>query len=236
MTDTREWVITKEVDTISAFGVDSGASCYNKQITDKEDADFDEVYHELWGVLFQPSPPVQVLVDQQMKELQLQPMQYHALHIRAQYLKNEAGTPGLVKNATNCALSSFGSPSLPLYVATDSIEAMSKAVKYASNYTNKVVARFSEKAPLHMDRGANFLGHFGKDVRDRPEAYYDTFVDLYLLSQARCITSGRGGYGRWASLLSANSSCSMSYFRNRNYYFPLPQCIQPQAIVVAAAT
>jgi hypothetical protein len=84
VTDTREWVITKPfkssqpvVDTMSAFGIDSGASWYNKQITDKEDADFDEVYHELWGVLFQPSPPVQALIDQQMKELQLQPMQYH---------------------------------------------------------------------------------------------------------------------------------------------------------------
>jgi hypothetical protein len=238
LSDAREWVIQKVfnssevmVDTMSAFGSDSGASWYNKQITDKEEADFDSVHHELWDVLFQPSPPVQALIDRQMEELKLEPMQYHALHIRAQYLSNEAGTPGLVENATNCAISSFGSPTLPLYVATDSKEATRKAIAYASNYTRQAVARFSDTAPLHMDRGADFM-RYAKDLRDQPELYYDIFVDVYILSQARCITYGRGGYGRWASLLSSNSSCSMRYFqtRNRDYYFPMPQCSQPEAL------
>ena len=66
------------------------------------------------------------------------------------------------------------------------------------------------------------------DVTDSPAFYYDIFVDLYLLNLSSCLVYGRGGYGQWANLLSANSSCSVSYFRNRKYFFDLKQRPEPK--------
>jgi hypothetical protein len=36
---------------------------------------------------------------------------------------------------------------------------------------------------------------------------------LYLLANSRCVTHGIGGYGKWGSLLSYNSSCSKRHHR-----------------------
>ena len=47
---------------------------------------------------------------------------------------------------------------------------------------------------LHIDRGNNFLNHKRPDQWNRydPHRYYGSFVDLYILSQAKCLVSGLG--------------------------------------------
>jgi hypothetical protein len=213
------------VDTIEMFGEDSGAHWYDAG-RQAQEADFATVYHEMWNLLFEPSPPVNALIDEQMNELQLQPMQYDALHMRMVFFVSEVDTPGLIENATNCLLNSFGSPPIPLYVASDNVDAKLKATQYASTLTtNPVVARFSNQTTMHLDRGSDF-SEDGLAMPLVAEPYYETFVDLYILSRARCVVYGRGSYGRWANLLSANSSCSMSYFVDRAYNFP-PICHEP---------
>jgi hypothetical protein len=210
------------VDTIDAFGSDSGAWWYDAGRKAQE-ADFATVYHEMWNLLLEPSPPVGALIVEQMNELQLQPMQYDALHLRMVFLRNEVHTSGLIENAMNCLLYSFGSPSIPLYVAADNAEAKIKATQYASTVTaTPAVAHFSNQTTMHLDRGSNFRKN-GPDMPHVVEPYYETFVDLYILSRARCIVYGRGSYGRWANLLSANTSCSVRYFVHRAYKFP-PSC------------
>lgn len=65
-----------------------------------------------------------------------------------------------------------------------------------------------EVALLHLDRGSNFVGPKIKgSTRYEAQEYFDTFVDLYLLSKSRCIVFGIGNYGRWANLLSDNIWC-----------------------------
>ena len=44
-----------------------------------------------------------------------------------------------------------------------------------------------------------------------------TFVDLYLAGNGNCVTYGRGGFGRFASLLSFNVSCNVKHVKN---FFP----------------
>jgi hypothetical protein len=214
------------------MGKSLGADWYNEQL-DLMEPTFEQVYHPLWAAVFQPSPPVQVIIDETLDKLNLMPSLYHALHIRSQYLTNETETPGLVKNATNCALFSYNdSTFMPLYIATDSTMATQHAMQYAISLNrSRVVARSSTKEPLHLDRGRDgFLAKIPNepDLLDNPASYYETFVDLYLLSQAQCITFGRGRFGRWANLISANSSCSVSYFSHtvHQYTFP-PSCYLP---------
>jgi hypothetical protein len=205
-----------------------GATWYNEKLESTEPT-FEQVYHQLWAAVFQPSPPVQQIIDETLDQLNLVPNNYHALHIRSLYLSNETGNPGLVENATNCALYSYNdSNSTALYIATDSNTATRHALQYAHSKTRSlVVARPSTKEPLHLDRGRDgFLAGTPRepDLLD-PAAYYETFVDLYILSQARCITFGRGLFGRWANLISADPSCNVSYFDkpHRQYKFP-PSC------------
>ena len=65
-----------------------------------------------------------------------------------------------------------------------------------------------EEEPLHLDRGMSFFKRNSKEFTTHgPHEYYDTFVDLYLLSYAQCIVFGTGNYGRWANLLSNNITC-----------------------------
>lgn len=234
------------VETTSHFGENSGAEWYDLQLNRTEgEANFATVFHDVWKLLFQPTAPVQALIEYQMNELQLQPMQYHAIHIRSMFMMNEFDNTNMIENATNCALNSFGSRTLPLYVAADSIPAKAKAVQYAKQFTNHVVARMDDdsskttstkkKSPatLHLDRGSNFLSPDSNRQATPPEAYYDTFVDVYVLSLARCVTYGRGSYGRWSSFMSANSSCSFRYFANRAYLFPQPLCDRPSPAAAA---
>ena len=67
---------------------------------------------------------------------------------------------------------------------------------------------FQVSDPLHFDNGADFFCTSCADQHvARPEDYYDTFVELYLLASGGCVAAGRGGYGVWASRISSNASC-----------------------------
>lgn len=205
------------IDTRSAFGYTAGARAYNGQLLPNE-PDCDTIFHDIWSLLFQPSPAVQDLIDHNTRELNLIPNQYNALHMRTQYLRDESTIPGLIENATTCALG-FGRDE-PLYVATDSLLVTEKAVAYGSRLSKHVKKLNVTEEPLHLDRGKNFLARRNYDIKGQPELYYSTFVDLYILANSKCLLAGRGSYGRWANLLSANQSCYLNYFGNGQYWFP----------------
>jgi hypothetical protein len=89
------------------------------------------------------------------------------------------------------------------------------AIKYARQVGAKVIAQVSDAPPLHIDRGKDFLSLQRADWMLRNASYfYDTFVDLYLLAGGACTTFNIGGYGRWASLIGSNSSCSINHHRH----------------------
>ena len=229
-----------ETGGIAIYGPDHGAITYNKYTRrgDRKSGTFEKIYHNLWESLFQPSPPVRQRINSVMKSNDLIPNQYSAMHMRMHFFDNEEKVAGLVHNATSCGIRSVAMmkatkkrngyviPAPPLYVASDSRVAIQQAMSMGNEYGVRVVARdnFNASNPLHLDWGY-VLGHH-KESRGRtygPEAYYDIFVDIYLLGMARCNVYGRGGYGKWGNMMSYNSRCSLSYFDYDKHQYQWPQ-------------
>eukprot|EP00977_Amphora_coffeiformis_P005467 scaffold1166_cov103-Amphora_coffeaeformis.AAC.1 len=205
-------------------------------------------YHGLWHATFQPTPPIQALIQQQLQELNINPNQYIGFHYRSKFLFDESSALSRIHNASSCAfhmarreqaqLMTNNGPIMPILVAADSQQARRNALDYFEQNRFQGITTTSnidsEKEPLHMDRGPDYLKrHSHTKITTQSSDYFDVFVDLYLLSLAKCMVYGRGKYGQWANLLSKNSTCAFSYFQGRHYVFPPEQCPPPAA---AAAT
>jgi hypothetical protein len=86
------------------------------------------------------------------------------------------------------------------------------------------VARITDTEPLHLDRGIGFLQKSDGWKNLSASAFYNVFVDLYLLAGSQCVAHGIGGYGKWGSLLSSNSSCVKEHFKKQcRWAEPAPQ-------------
>jgi hypothetical protein len=184
---------------------------YDDNRQSPSEATFERVYSDVWRVLFEPSPELALVMAATYEKLGLIPGEYVSVHVRAQYNNNRTGDTALVKNALNCASSLL--PGAPIYVASDSLPVSTYAFEYGTHVLNhSVVTNRREQPPLHIDRGKNFLSQKQADWATYPaSAFYDTFVDLYVLSSGRCSTFGVGGYGYWASIISRNASCSIHH-------------------------
>ena len=51
----------------------------------------------------------------------------------------------------------------------------------------------------------------------KPSDYYSTFVDFYIAGNGVCVAYGRGGFGRYANILSYNWTCAKRHVKN---FFP----------------
>ncbi|CAJ1959369.1 unnamed protein product [Cylindrotheca closterium] len=166
------------------------------------EASFEDVFHDAWRILFTPSVPVQQILESEFRRMGLISGKYSAAHLRALYGRVEKRTEeqvwALTSNAVNCASMLY--PGTPILMASDLSRCTEVAVEYGKQKAAKVVAREQISLPLHLDKAD------GMENR-KPSEFYDTFVDLYLMGMARCVTYNRGGFGQWASLLSHNSSC-----------------------------
>lgn len=220
-----------------AYGSDAGEAIYNKLRDEQQqsmssskmkgvlDQDFQHAYHLLWHRNFQLSPPVQRRLEEQLSVLSLTPGQYTGYHFRSRYLSDETSNDQNIINGALCAV--HLSNSMPILVASDSQKATNIAVQYLNQNISgvKAVTRIGNgKEPLHLDRGNNFFARSNRHGSSDASDYYDVFVDLYLLSMARCIACGRGYFGVWANLLSEDPNCFFRFFRNRKYFFPRDQC------------
>jgi hypothetical protein len=104
-----------------------------------QDLTYRDVYHDLFQTVFQPSPPVQRLVQHYMQELHLVPNQFVVAHYRAKYPGEPYRKTGNVtsleeraRNAVHCASSL--APGLPVYMASDSVAALETAQRYAAAF------------------------------------------------------------------------------------------------------
>ena len=169
---------------------------------------FDQVYHDLWRVLFTPAPAIADRIQQEMKTLKLIPGRYVSTHIRAFYgvpSREDSIVQWWAENAVRCATSK-----LPIYYNSDSKTGMpilfvsdaSLATELASAYARKrgieVLHRQHSRLPLHLEK-ANFTG----DVTD----FFDTFVDIYMIGMSRCTAYNMGNYAKWGSRIGYNASC-----------------------------
>ena len=172
---------------------------------------YQEVFHSLFRTFFTPAPRLASLIDSKMKEHNLVPGEYSATHLRAMYGNRKWRDPNetiaLVVNGINCASTLF--PGAPVYFAADIKFAVEVAREYGRQRSLSVGSLDFNDNPVHFDKDVDWYKH-------NASLYDDTFVDLYMLGQSRCVAYSNGGYGTFGSLLSYNASCRMQYFKARN--------------------
>ena len=213
---------------------DHGAGYYNANARRfANEPTFEQVFHDTWRVLFTPTPPISAMIEQNMINLNLLPGRYVSVHIRALYNVEERDQAHInywAQNGIRCATSKFGdldasmSQALPILFVSDSTDATQAAKSYAKeqDLDHYVVTRSHDHQPLHLekDKEATQKNDENGDIdgdalsgvaisRQRdPSAFYDTFVDIYMLGMSRCTVYNMGGYGLWGSMIGYNSSCT----------------------------
>lgn len=192
---------------------------------------FQAIYHDLFRLFFAPAEDVKILMNRHLlgtkvsynhpisasKEGILVEGQYSVAHYRAEYGKEIQRHPILSKpeflqkvaiNAIRCA-SELQTSRVPIYFASDNPLALNTVRRLASDVNYPIITfHRAEDVPKHLD---------SYDNETRPSDYYSTFVDLYLAGSGRCVTYGRGGFGRFASLLSFNATCNSKHVKQ---FFP----------------
>lgn len=192
---------------------------------------FRAIYRQVWQAVFRPSKPVEIAIQQARLSLglpatseHLQPQErYAAVHIRSIYTTDHTANAQMSRNAVDCIhqLSKHAQPPAsnslpPILVATDNPEVTKRAVQYGqrSLRRNMLSAPTAEQEILHLDRGSSFLEQKSQKWDSHvfpPSAYYNVFVDLYLLADAHCVAYHFGGYGRWGLALSQNITCGINF-------------------------
>eukprot|EP00934_Nitzschia_sp_Nitz4_P005259 Nitzschia sp. Nitz4//scaffold9_size221794//195908//196897//NITZ4_001381-RA/size221794-exonerate_protein2genome-gene-0.25-mRNA-1//1//CDS//3329561106//5249//frame0 len=184
--------------------VDGGERYYQQLVNDPSDT-YENIYHTLFRALFQPSPPIAKLVKAKMRQGNLVAGDFAVAHYRAFYAiedKKDLMTTNLLRkyalNAVACA--SELKPGGPVYLASDSRDAVEAMKQYAREGNRSIVSWDGDEA-LHVDK-------FSSWNAPPPSSFYSVFVDLLIMANSRCTAYGQGGFGRFASLLSYNASCT----------------------------
>ena len=172
---------------------------------------YQDVFHGLFRAFFTPVSRLVSLIDSKMKEHNLVPGEYAATHLRAMYGNRKWRDPNetitLTVNGINCASTLF--PGAPVYFAADIKFAVEVAREYGRQHSLPVGSLDFKDDPIHFDKDKDWS-------KRKASTYDDTFVDLYMLGQSRCVAYSNGGYGTFGSLLSYNASCNTRFFKRRN--------------------
>ena len=228
---------TNVIVTMRLQMADHGAQLYNAYYGNKNNkSTFAQVFRECWWTCFRLAPPVQArflqtqqqlgLVSSSQQQQRQQQQQYAAVHIRSMYVVEEQRKAKVFPNAINCGYqflrhrqprnNNTNAMSLmtKLFVASDSKKTLRRAMAHAKRLNLPASARLDEAQPLHLDRGSNMLRSTETDwMNYTAKDYYDVWVDLYLLADAQCIAFNKGGFGRWANLLSADPNCFVDHMK-----------------------
>ena len=181
-----------------------GADFYDQQLYGDEPM-FHEIFHKIWRIFFRPSEAVAAMIEKQLDEMGFVPGAYSAAHVRALYAIEQRDTATIyewARNGINCANNLR--PGAPIFFASDSLNATLFAKRYAQRKGAHLHTHaHNPNPPLHIDRC--------KDWQQRPSSdFYDTFVDLYLIALAKCVSFNKGGFGHWGLLIGGNVSCHIN--------------------------
>jgi hypothetical protein len=192
----------------------------------------DPIFAHIYKLLLIPSPPVQQSLDDTMRFLGLTSHQYDAVHLRARYpgasnafqpkkalftrgvdadgfqwtLQAKSEVLRFATRAIDCVRkASNNNVSLPIYFASDANE----AVKLVAQEKENVVGMVTSYERLHLNRNDKI----GLIRKTPPPAFYPAFVDMWILSQARCLVVGAGGYGILASIIGG-TQCIFYHQKN----------------------
>lgn len=173
-------------------------------------------YREIFRALFVPSPPLADAmkthhIDWMNTNANAQP--YSVAHYRALYGSQTPPTSFLsavAKNAVHCAsrlLPDGRNYNTTVVFISDSSKAMTTV---QNTFGPKVWIRASSllQPILHLDKATRNQA----DVPFQPKDFFDTFLDMFLMAGASCVSYGQGGFGKLGSLLCQNPSCSSRHF------------------------
>ena len=204
------------------------ASTNSTAVSQDEEATYTKVYRHLWYSVFRPSPPIQDQIDETLRQLDLSPHHYQGIHLRMHYQRKFSTEKVLeiTQKAINCLMElpnlspAVVTPSTRVFCAADtksSVRGLVRAARhrglpFTTTRVNLTASEEEETPTLHLDRGANLVRRRNEPPPQSSEdhhfsAYYETFVDLYVLSQAQCLVVTIGNFGKWANLLSRNPEC-----------------------------
>jgi hypothetical protein len=152
-------------------------------------------FRSIWSTLFVPSPLLAQALQERQTGLGLTDTTYVAAHVRALYRPVTPRYEAWAMHALHCARALR--PQTLVVLLSDSVDVLQAALAHPD-------LRVAPPATVvHLDQSES-----------RPvQEYMDTFVDLYIMAQAQCITHGRGGFGRLGVLLSQNASCFFNYYQ-----------------------
>lgn len=171
---------------------------------------YSDTFHGLFRIFFTPVARLERTVNQKMEEHGLIAGKYGAVHLRNMYgnrkWRHPNDTIAITVNGINCASNLI--PGAPIYFASDDKFAVDAAQAYGNQSSLPLVSLSFTEDPLHIDKDDEWKNR-------HPSAYDDTFVDLYMLGQARCVAFSNGGYGPFGALLSYDSRCSARFFKVR---------------------
>ena len=195
-------------------------SSTNNVITTMEEPNYEQVFKYVWKVFFTPIQPIQNKIISELHRMKLIPGQYVTAHLRALYDRTDRVERVQKKwsiNAINCATEIR--PGASIFFVSDSRNATVFATLHYNNekeYQERLLAEGDTTTtttvlgtrtpdpnpPLHIDTKNNWHLHKASD-------FYDTFIDLYLISLGGCVTYNIGGFGYMGYLMSAgyDSSC-----------------------------
>jgi len=184
------------------------------------------IYNDIISILFQPVPPLRMMILKTMKQLGLREKQYLAAHFRDRYPNIEnrkAGIKGLhmsadvkktiLDNSISCVVRAAGSKDLPVYFTSDkdeNVKYMLHDSRYASKQENPIKV-IGIESMLRKNLDEEYKIH-------KPEDFYPVFVDFYLMAYSKCVSYGQGGFGRFAGRV-AGEECMVQY---QKLWEPLP--------------
>ena len=171
-----------------------------------------DYFHDMFLALFRPVPRLQLIIERMMEELGLHPNQFVATHIRSLYpghpyekSLNVRDLQPTVLHAVECASSMLAGA--PVFVAADTAAAKEVAHEYGHTSTG-----FPVVSDLDLHNSTRFAPvHLEFDQKEDPSAFFGIFLDLFIMSQSRCVAFGLGGFGLFGSLASFNASCQAQY-------------------------
>jgi hypothetical protein len=206
-------------------------------------ARYQPIYHDLFYSIFRPSLPIVNLVDQTLQSMNITPGRYVSAHFRAglevkrapKFKKQSTYLTQMAIRAVNC--SSHLLPGWPIYFASDSHIALQAVRDYAQHNHLPIVTYQQQQQQQHLLLPTPIIDNDGqqqqrtlppplllpppnlhiektKDWDRRPPSdFYPTFVDFLVMGNGRCMGYGGGGFGKFAGMLSYNSSCLVDHSR-----------------------
>jgi len=170
----------------------------------------ERIFRHLFYTIFEPSPPVKKLIQEKMALENLVPGKFAAAQYRAFYgIENQknrlrgADAERKTRNALKCA--SKAQSGVPIVFASDSRLAVLEAQKMDNEGDNRKIIVFdTEKEAVHLDKRYQWTS---KNLAD----LYPAFVEVLIMAEAKCISIGLGGYGRFANMLSTDPTCAVRH-------------------------